>query len=249
MTCRFQIPNAIIAAFAIFCAFSPACEADTYMKYGDMPLVYDLSPAEGVGWNQTIGVQGVTISALLGGLGILPESTSPMSATAYLTTSIGPGTTVSDLIASSTFAVPSYAVQPDPASYALFSNINLAPGNYYLTIATPDVHRLGWLSSTTPALFTAPGFSYLGAQWVSVFDDVASYPPNANFVPLPESLSPSAYGLMFDISTDPGSAIPPNDPGAIAPEPAEYGLMSLGVAGLFLIVRRTRRSLEKLGTR
>ena len=111
-----------------------------------------------VSWSQTVGLTDTTIRAVL--------SRSDGSVTAYLTTSIGAGTTPADVVAFNR-VVPN-AQLPDqlPLVYTdLLTGLNLGPGSYFLVLGGDSG---GWFSGGTPpsagmppfTIATAPGFTY-----------------------------------------------------------------------------------------
>lgn len=111
--------------------------------------------AYGVGWTQAQLYTNVTISGrfFYSQFG----DTNSGSFRAFLTRTIGAGTTVTD---SKTIAIPTTATAA--AAYTLFSGLTLGPGTYYLTIAPVDARsNLGW-ETTAAAVELAPGATYLG---------------------------------------------------------------------------------------
>jgi hypothetical protein len=92
-------------------------------------------------WTQSASFSNVSISALLAGTG---------TASAYLTTQIGPGTDAGDVVASTTFPFG------PPLLTTLFSGLSLGPGTYYLVIGgTGDIGS--WYGTTTPVVTTGAG--------------------------------------------------------------------------------------------
>ena len=132
-------------------------------------------------WIQASGYSNVTISAALDNLG----SSAFSQFTAYLTKSIGPGTTTAQEIAHSTVTGSGVAV-PTATLTTLFTGLNLPAGTYFVTIFG-DVNgpALGpecWTFSTSaPTIVTASGVSGLTALQTV---DVAAYPPASSLAPV-----------------------------------------------------------------
>jgi hypothetical protein len=76
-----------------------------------------------VGWTQADAYGGVSVSAKLAAGG------ADQTGRAYLTTQIGPGTSVANEIASTNFSFP-----PQSTNLTLFSGLQLPAGTYYLSI-------------------------------------------------------------------------------------------------------------------
>src|SRR6185436_34801 len=76
-------------------------------------------------WTQTNTYTDVSIAAKL--------RFGPNNGTAYLTTAIGPGTTVADELATLSFTAPATSTL-----FHLFTLPVLGPGTYYLTLAGSD---------------------------------------------------------------------------------------------------------------
>jgi len=97
--------------------------------FGQYPSPYSGGGQFGVAsWTTSQTYTKVSISVSIGLFG----SASSYHGAAYLTTSIGPGTTTA--IASTTFA----GSNPSPQAVQLFSGLTLGPGTYYLTLAGLD---------------------------------------------------------------------------------------------------------------
>jgi hypothetical protein len=148
--------------------------------------------------------------------------------TAYLTTTLGPETGLTNLVSTSTVLVSAGPLTS--SSYNLLSGLNLSPGNCYLTVSEP--WGVGWLSSSSPSLYQTSGFSYLGAFSANIpVGVVDSYAPASNFYPIPGSYSPASYGLLFSVSGDPST----ESRISAAPEPSAIGLLALGSAASILV--------------
>lgn len=166
----------------------------------------------GVSWTQTGGYSDVVISATLEGV---PSDLL----TAYLTTKIGPGTTVANEIAHASVAFPG----PSLVDLPLLNVPLLEPGTYFLTLSSSA--RLGGslAETTTPSQMFGPGVVRNGDYYTS---NPAAYPPGSSvFLPPP-------IGGLFVFSVA----------GTPIPEPAYGKLVGTTVIALFLC--RFRRSLR-----
>jgi hypothetical protein len=126
-----------------------------------------------VAWSQASSYTGMNISALLWS----PDPTD--HGTAWLTTRIGPGTTVADQVATTTFAFPSSIGPWTVPSLVLFSGLTLDAGAYYLTIGGGATRYSSW-PGANPATFTADtGVTLDGNLWST--PGAAQYPPASGF--------------------------------------------------------------------
>jgi hypothetical protein len=104
-------------------------------------------------WTQSAALQNVSISAA-----VFTDGTSG-TAEAYLSTQIGPSTTLADVIASAplTLSVNGDALVP------IFSGLDLSAGTYYLTIVglTTNVDD-GWRFTSNSNIVSTPGITYNG---------------------------------------------------------------------------------------
>jgi hypothetical protein len=133
-------------------------------------------------WSQSGAYADVTITALVNSL-IVGESPS---ATAYLTTEIGPGTTATDEIAHSAFTVPTQLPVCSPSScgafVTLFSGLTLGPGDYFLTMGPPTggLSAVGWFPAINPTVVEDIGVTQGPCVFASG-TEVAPYPPASAF--------------------------------------------------------------------
>ncbi|MEP7367617.1 MAG: hypothetical protein ABI972_30530, partial [Acidobacteriota bacterium] len=162
----------------------------------------DFGGSIGTNQAQTLGFtlgqayNNLTISAFIAG---------PAAETfdAYLTTSIGAGTTVADEITSTTLNFPGF----NPGVYTpIFSGLNLLAGTYYLTLFNPT--GSGTLYSTeSPVFDTAPGSSHAFSGYFITNDNPLPYPPSADFVDLEVQ---AGRTMLYSVNQ--------------VPEPASFGL-------------------------
>jgi hypothetical protein len=111
----------------------------------------------GVSWSESVTYSKVTISAFIY---TDPFNPNYRAGTAYLTTSIGPGTTPQvDQVAQTTFTVPPYSLTAQP--FVVFSGLTLAPGTYYVLIGGPQnaTEYYDWSASYSPVVNTGSGIS------------------------------------------------------------------------------------------
>jgi hypothetical protein len=87
-------------------------------------IVIYIGQGYGLGWTQTNAYSDVRVSARLGSFGA-----SGQTGRAYLTTMIGPGTSVVNEVASTNFTFPLQS-----SEVSLFQGLHLAAGSYYLSI-------------------------------------------------------------------------------------------------------------------
>jgi hypothetical protein len=182
-------------------------------------------------WQSSLAFEDVTVtadlSAFIGGSGTV---------TAFLTTRVGPGTTAADEVAHATVSLPDFFAASHTVT--LFSDLDLAPANYYLSIVGTGLWWTSDSSQVQTTLYpcnTAPCPVTIGAgdpgfpNW-----QMFTVQPNAY---LPASVwTPFHFGfgeMHFSVDgTLAGSTTPPTDPPAAVPEPGTLMLMLTGlVAG------------------
>jgi len=91
-------------------------------------IVVDGYQTIATGWSQSASYSGVNIAVELG-------QGDGTTSTAFLTNQIGPGTTVANESAQTSFVIPSGGTDTGGIMTTLFTNINLGPGTYYVTLA------------------------------------------------------------------------------------------------------------------
>jgi hypothetical protein len=148
----------------------------------------------------------------------------PHTIHAYLTNSLGPSTTVANLLAQNSVVITG----GQHANFQVMSYPTLDPGNYYLMLVDPDLNLVGWDSLYPPTTTTtaAPGVqlthSYGYAQ------ESGSFPPayQDNGDTRDATIFPSIY--QFDIE------------GTVVPEPATLMLLAPLLATLVAASRPKR---------
>jgi hypothetical protein len=129
-----------------------------------------------VSWNQANAYDSVNIS--FSGNGMFSTATG----TAYLTTLMGPGTTVADEIASAAFSAPVDPLSP----ISLFSGLNLPAGSYYLMIFADPGSQFAWDATNSPTTTlgtgVTPNFAAADAEYLIGGMPYAPYPPASGYV-------------------------------------------------------------------
>jgi hypothetical protein len=174
-------------------------------------------------WTSTGGFTGVTISVNIG-----TTDASNASGTAWLMTQIGPGTTNSQQVATTSFVAPTVAnFFSSPPLTTLFTGLSLPPGTYYLVLTSPS-SSVAWQlgGSVTPGI----GVTFQGAQ--SAFSGVnSSFPPASGF-----SANARTFGLQV-------TGAPATSPVTPVPSSLLLVLTGLAAAGLLLMRRIRARSV------
>ena len=178
-------------------------------------IITEVSPTQGVvggttvafGWNQTIAYNNVLIS-----MDLATNNGSGSTVSAFLTSQIGPGTTIAEQLATQVVVVA-----PGSATYNLFSGLSLGPGNYFVTVDPADgvTGILGGGAPVAPTLglgVTSLGEFTMGAD---------IYPPAG-------TAAEATFGLRFNVT------------GEIVPEPTSIGLLATGAIFVVGVYRRRR---------
>jgi hypothetical protein len=189
-------------------------------------------------WSESNAYTDVTITALVDSflVGQLPNS-----ATAYLTTQIGPGTTVMDEVAHAAFTVPLQLPVCSPAgscgaNVTLFSALRLGPGDYFLTMGPPIAGDsvAAWFPAINPTVIEDTGVT-LGPCVVAFNVAIAPYPPASAFGPVGSCGATDNTPLVMNFTVT-GTAE------NAVPEPAPVAL--IGCGALFLLIRQANRKSE-----
>jgi hypothetical protein len=180
--------------------------------------ISSLAPASGVSWTATSPFTDISIFLEIQGP---PSGIPPVTAWAYLTTSVGPGTTTADQVAAASFTLPTTS-----SLVPVLSGLSLGAGTYYLVVqGNPDyvvengiTNTFGgtWNATSSPTVLTDPSVS-LNPRLIGP-TPVGGYPPANQFLFLGGSLQYAVTGYAV-------------------PEPSALSL--LGIIGLpvFLFFR------------
>lgn len=139
------------------------------------------------GFSTSQAYSGLAISAFISG-------PSAQTYTAYLTTSIGPGTTIAAQVATVAQNFPGFA--PGTLS-PIFTGLSLAPSTYYLTIFNSATTSGAWSSTNAPTVVAAPGAAYVFSGYFITNGNPLPYPPAVNFA----DLSAQGQTLIFTVAT------------------------------------------------
>lgn len=160
-----------------------------------------------VGWSLRRDHTNVTIAAHLkngGGIG------SYAAGTAYLTRKIGPLSSTIDEVAKKEFELPDNY----NGMFALFTNLILAAGEYWLVFEDPHNERVSyatWVVSIPPfVVHGSRGTRYLGTSSYA-------YPgPNANYMPASFfRQNEGLYGYRLEVTGEPVPLLHDEDPSRV----------------------------------
>ncbi len=189
-------------------------------------------------WQSALAFTDVTVTAdlssFIGGSGTV---------TAFLTTKVGPGTTTADEVAHATVTLPDFFAASHTVT--LFTGLDLAPADYYLSIVGTGLWWTSDSSQVQTTLFpcnTAPCPVTIGAG-------NPAFPNWQMFTVAPDPYAPASvwtpfhfgFGEMhFSVDGTPvgsGPTEPPTDPPPAVPEP---GTLMLTITGLAAAARARR---------
>jgi hypothetical protein len=164
---------------------------------------------DAISWSQTGSYTDVNITARL--YTVDPTDTG----TAWITTRVGPGTTLADQIATASFSFPSSANASD---VILFTGLTLDPGTYYLTIGGGTNYWSSWYATDQPVPTMDTGVTYNGNFYIYNSD---AYAPASPYVSTPH-ITP-----IFSIT------------GTVVPEPTSLAFIGITVS-VFILFHRPR---------
>ncbi|MBM3814977.1 MAG: PEP-CTERM sorting domain-containing protein [Acidimicrobiia bacterium] len=173
------------------------------------------SQAVAAGWTHAGSFSNVAITAPVAQFG-----SAVTTLRAYLTTSIGAGTTQgAHEIATTSFST---ATQANPFPYiTIFSGLSLGPGTYYLIMSWESGGSAASWNADTPTSVSSDVGATVAVGRLLAFSPFETYLPASNFTFI------SGAEPLYQVTGD--SAIP---------EPSAMALVGLGLVGLAAIRRR-----------
>ena len=144
----------------------------------------------------------------------------PGAGTFYLTNAIGPGTTVANEIASTSFSGIIGLATSHP-----FSGLTLGPGTYYLVLGNLNPGS-GWQVVRSPVTTTGSGVTRNNDQ--VAIGGAAAYPPASTFASIPQGSGPNDSALSYQVTGD-----------AAVPEPAAVWFVAIGF--MMCLIRKTHQ--------
>lgn len=144
-----------------------------------------------------------------------------VTATAWLTTEIGPTATAATQVVMASVALHTAktVMSSEPANTLVFSNLDLGSGTYYLVISVQDLSESGWWGTYNNGSLpvTDTGVT-LGTSFMGTYQSYPAYGPAADLIPAERGIS-----WIYSVTGTP----------AVVPEPAAWLLFGAGVAVVF----------------
>ncbi len=218
----------LLALFVLFLA-APA-QADTVLLSNSSSMVY----CSYCGWDLNVQHwhgESFTFANTFSNVSItLPLSTfsAPYSGTAWLTTSLGPGTTASNIIATTTFNnINNSTRYVGPITF--FSGLTLAPGSYFFVVSItsggamvePLYEHYNFVVQTAPGVVGGHDLFALDASIYNCCSQNLAFPPGSDWY--------FNTGDHIPITITGNSAVP---------EPGTLLLLGSGLMGIWLRRRR-----------
>jgi hypothetical protein len=204
----------------------------------NLPSVSAIGAGRATQWQSSLAFEDVMVTADLSSLIGMTGT-----ATAFLTTKVGPGTTAADEIAHATVTLPDFFAASHTVT--LFSGLDLAPADYYLSIVSAT-GGVWWMSDSGQAqtvLFPCndiPCPVTIGAgnpafpNWQMFTVAPNAYAPSSVWTPFTFGLGEFHFAVTGTLAQD-----PPTDPAPTpVPEPATLTLTAAGLAATWY--RRSR---------
>jgi hypothetical protein len=221
--CRMKSRKIIVVALPLLFALLSVLPV-----YADSILISQTGPGTGawgidavesnaVSWSEISAHPSVTVSANLIG---------DFSGTAYLTSRIGQGTTLADVIETSLFTVASANTH---VWIDLFTDVHLGPGTFYLVLGSPAINGGGWSNTFAPILTTAPGITYNGSYAsVNGLNNLAFFPASTFTNAGDIAVQPFQFQVVAELPRS-------------VPEPNSFLLLSFGLLALLAVRHRHAR--------
>jgi hypothetical protein len=208
----------------------------------NIPSVSAIGAGRATQWQSSLAFEDVSVTADLSSL-----SGMTGTATAFLTTKVGPGTTAADEVAHATVNLPDFFAASHTVT--LFTGLDLAPADYYLSIFSAT-GGIWWMSDFTQAqtvLFpcdSVPCPVTIGAgdpafpNWQMFTVAPNAYAPASVWTPFTFGLGEFHFAVNGTLAQEG----PPTDPAPTAvPEPATLTLTLFGLVAAAARRRRSRR--------
>jgi len=143
-----------------------------------------------------------------------------VTATAWLTTEIGPAATAATQVAMASVALHTAktVMSSKPADTLVFSNLELGSGTYYLVISVQDLTESGWWGTDIGSFPVTDTGVTLGTSFMGTYQSYPVYGPAADLIPAEREIS-----WIYSVTGTP----------AVVPEPAAWLLLGAGVVVVF----------------
>jgi len=164
---------AIKSFLALVSLFGVTAYAGTLLSFSgcNSAQAIDTSGTTAQAWSSASTLTNVSISVNVGGFN------PGVTVTAWLMTAIGPGTTTTSQVATTTFTAPTVVnFTSAPPATTLFSGLNLNPGTYYVVLNSTAGGFWEFCGTTA-----ATGVTYGGAQFAAGGIN-ALFPPASTFI-------------------------------------------------------------------
>jgi hypothetical protein len=198
----------------------------------NLPSVSAIGAGRATQWQSTLAFEDVTVTADLSSLIGMTGT-----ATAFLTTKVGPGTTAADEIAHATVSLPDFFASSHTVT--LFTGLDLAPADYYLSIVS-STGGIWWMSDSSqaqielfpcndvPCPVTIGGGDPAFPNWQMFTVAPNAYAPASVWTPFTFGLGEFHFAVTGTLAQGPPTD-PTDPPPAAVPEPATLTLTLVGL--------------------